>query len=241
MPVRQFVLAICCIAFFSCNSEKKDTTPTPPPNDLVRDGLKGRIKQYLHEEYPAVLQDTTWVRKHDSAIVRSQYRYDTAGRLTSVRDYVVNQREVNVRRAYKYAPGKPDLILRYEDRKLASRTVRQWAGNNSYSEKTYRHFIEADTINWESKQDITLNKNHQLAKSAYTLRTGDDMFTATSFAAYHTDNTIRSRTIVGSGGDSTVINYTILRKDDKGNPIHILKQYPATGQSTLVIESYEYY
>jgi len=216
-----------------------ETAPTTI-TDLHRDGLNGPVKTYIHSEYNAIQQNGQWVQG-DTLLNQTIYSYDTTGTLLRAADIVRNSQQAGSSRQYKHAPGQPVAITGYEQTQPVSRGIRTWAGDRSYTEKTFRNFDKNDTTNWNVLQQVTLNSHHLIEKNITTIRAGADTgYTTTAYTYYTTDNRV-SKKVLYNGADSITITYTTLEKDDKGNPTKTLKQYPQHNEAILAVDSYEYY
>lgn len=238
-------IAIAAVTLTACNNNKQETAEQPTTEavtDLQRDGLRGRVKKYTHQEYNAVQQGNEW-QQGDSLQVHTEYTYDTAGMLRRAADLVVNGQQASATREYKHLPGKPLSIVSYDMTRIQSHGTRIWTDAQHYTEKTFFNVGKEDTTNWQILQQVTLNSNHLPEKFTSTMRTAngsDTTYISTAWIYYDAENHV-SKKVLHNDADSVIINYTILQKDKKGNPTKTLKQYPARNEAIMSIDSYEYY
>lgn len=237
-------IALAVVTFTACNSNKQETAEQPAADavtDLQRDGLHGRVKKYIHQEYNAMQQGNEW-QQSDTLQVHTEYNYDTAGMLQRAADLVVNGQQASATREYKHLPGKPLGIVSYDMTRIISQGTRIWNDAQHYTEKTFFNLNKEDTSNWQILQQVTLNSYHLPEKFTSTMRhtKNDTTYVNTAWLYYDADNHV-SRKVLYNGTDSVIINYTILQKDNKGNPTKTLKQYPQKNEAMLLTDTYEYY
>jgi hypothetical protein len=241
---RILYIAIVAAMLAACNSNKQEAAEqanTETVTDLQRDGIRGQVKKYTHQEYNTSQQNGEW-KQGDSLLVHTEYNYDSAGMLQRVADLVANGQQAAATRQYKRAPGQPLAIISYDMAHAISRSTRTWSSDNHYTEKTYFQVDTKDTANWQMLQQVTFNGNNLPIQYTSTMRAekDDTTYTNTAWLYYDADNHI-SRKVLYNSADSVVIYYTILQKDDKGNPTQTLKQYPQRNEYKLLVDGYEYY
>lgn len=243
---RQYLFLLLAISMISCknsteNTRNKQEATTAKPNDLSRDGFKGKIKTIKTQFYSQPYQKfDEW--QSDNLLLEVTKTYNRSGymELYTSNSYVYKDHPETTHTSHLTDSTDNSIVHITTDNNYIGFSTTKWENDT----------VESSIVKTPSGKIESESKNY-FTQNSYWTRSEEVFYDSTGKMSDHTATIYQTRengyatsfiTVNLIAHDTTTFLNTVISKDKTGNPLKVLLKHSADDtEPSLLVYSYEYY